>query len=949
MRFQNFARRANFWERDCVRSISSALESIQALWIPGQTLLLVGRAAAGPLDTAALLRFRLRRAARFPALVLIFAGAFAGSAAGTAPDFSREVRPLLEKHCFKCHGPEKQKGGLRFDTKEGAFKAGESGDKAIVPGHAKKSRLIKLVSSKDDAERMPSKGAPLSAAQVNLLKRWIDNGAEWSEAVASTSVVARSEMIVTDEDRKHWSYLPLKSPPLPAVKRAASVPTPVDRFIIARLAEKKLVPSPPADARKLVRRIYFDLSGLPPTPEQIETFVQAHARDSKSAVAFLVDQLLASPHYGERWARHWLDVVRYADSDGQEGDADRRTAHHFRDFVIRSLNDDLAFDTFVRWQLAGDELEPDNPQAIAATGFIVAGTHAVLADNLMEEERTRERFNDLDDMITTTGVAMLGLTLGCARCHDHKYDPVPRRDYYRILSAFNGGDRAEVPLVPLEKVRRYREAEGKWRGEFDTAKKHLDDWLKEAKKPHETAARHTKIDALKISDDEKALLKNSPDAKEAKDLAERFSKELKVEDKDFRPLLSDEERGEWDTREKALKAVEARKPEALPTALAFADFSAKARETFLLARGDFRAKSEPVELGFLTALTRGKTPADYWAAARSENRRSDSTQQRRALAEWMTDLDHGAGALVARVIVNRVWQHHFGQGLVRTVNDFGARCDPPTHPELLEWLTSEFVRGGWKLKPLHRLIMTSATYGQRSDGAAESWGYGKASANTPALRHSNTPAAIDPDNRLLWRRRPQRIESEILRDSMLAVSGTLNPEMFGPAVKVPIPPEAIQARNMTDPYPKDLKDTPATRRRSVYMFHKRVVQQPLMQAFDGPDAQASCGRRENTTVAPQALALLNDKFVRARSIDFAERVGKEAGAKPEAQVRLAWRLALGREPSAGELESGTAFINARLQQRSTRDSGKPETDLQNLALADFCQAIFALNEFIYVD
>ena len=773
--------------------------------------------------------------------------------------------------------------------------------------------------------------------------------------VDDLEAASSAEMIVTDEDRRHWSYLPLTSPPLPAVKGAASVRTPVDRFILARLTEKKLGLSPQAGAQKLVRRIYFDLIGLPPTPEQVESFVQQFAKNSRLAVESLVDQLLASPHYGERWARHWLDVVRYADSDGQEGDADRRTAHHFRDFVIRSLNDDLAFDTFVRWQLAGDELEPDNPQAIAATGFIVAGTHAVLADNLMEEERTRERFNDLDDMITTTGVAMLGLTLGCARCHDHKYDPVPRRDYYRMLCAFNGGDRAEVPLAPLEEVRRYREAEGKWKGEFDPAKKHLDDWLKDARKTHETAARNAKIDALKVSDDEKALLKNNPDAKDAKDLAERFSKELKVEDKDFRPLLSDEERAEWDARETALKAVEARKPEALPTALAFADFSAKPRETFLLARGDFRAKSEPVELGFLTALVRGKTAADYWAAARAESRRSDSTQQRRALAEWMTDTDHGAGALVARVIVNRVWQHHFGQGLVRTLNDFGTRCDPPTHPELLEWLTSEFVRGGWKLKPLHRLIMTSSVYLQESTVAAsrENAGVARrarasfAERQTAAL--SRDAATADPDNRLLWRRRPLRIESEILRDAMLAVSGTLNPQMFGPAVKAPIAPEAIQARNMTDPYPKDLKDTPSTRRRSIYMFHKRVVQNPLMQAFDGPDAQASCGRRENTTVAPQALALLNDKFVRARAIDFAQRVGQEASAEPEAQVRLAWRLALGREPSAGELESGTAFINTRLQQRSTREPGKPETDLQNLALADFCQAIFALNEFIYVD
>ena len=291
----------------------------------------------------------VRPAVHARALVVVLAAAFTASAA-PAPDFSRDVRPLLEQHCFKCHGPEKQKGGLRLDTKEGAFKTGESGEKAIVPGHAAKSRLIKLVSSKDDAERMPSKGEPLSRAQIDLLKRWIDAGAEWPEGVAASGVVARSEMVVTDEDRKHWSYLPLKSPPLPVVKSAASVRTPVDHFILAQLEEKRLAPSPQADARKLVRRIYFDLVGLPPTLEQVDSFLQAFANNSRSAVVSLVDQLLASPHYGERWARHWLDVVRYADSDGQESDADRPTAHHYRDFVIRAFNADVPFETFARWQ-----------------------------------------------------------------------------------------------------------------------------------------------------------------------------------------------------------------------------------------------------------------------------------------------------------------------------------------------------------------------------------------------------------------------------------------------------------------------------------------------------------------------------------------------------------------------------------------------------------------------
>ncbi len=803
--------------------------------------------------------------------------------AALTPDFSREVQPLLAEKCYKCHGAEKQKGGLRFDSKEGAFAVAESGEKVIVPGHAEQSRMIKLVSSKDDAERMPPKGDPLTPGQIDVLTRWINGGALWSGADRATTTVARAEMIVTDEDRKHWSYLPLKKKVgLPKIKNSGLERNPVDRFISAKLQENGLALAPSASPEKLVRRIYFDLVGLPPTPEQVENFRREHAMNADRAVEALVDELLASPHYGERWARHWLDIARYADSDGQEGDADRPTAYHYRDFIIQSLNDDFPVDKFLRWQLAGDEIEPNNPRAVAATGFIVAGTHAELPNNLMEEERIRTRFNELDDMIATTGQAMLGLTLGCARCHDHKYDPVPRRDYYRLLSAFNGGDRSETPLVPMDEAQRHREAEAKWNKEIEASKKQLNDWLKKARKTHELTIRNGRIDNLKISDEEKVFLKNKPEENPARELAKKFSKELKIEDKDVREVLTGSEKIELSALEKSIKEIEGRKPASIPTAFSFADFGPKPRETFLLARGDFRAKSEPVQLGFLTALMRGKTAEDYWAAARADVRRPDSTQQRRALAEWMTDLDHGAGMLAARVMVNRIWQHHFGQGLVRTVNDFGARCDPPTHPELLEYLTIQFVKSGWKLKPLHRLILTSSVYLQDTAFAADK-------------------AKIDPDNRLLWRRRPQKIEAEVLRDSILAVSGSLNLKMYGPAFKAPIAPEAIQARNVKDPYPKDIKDTPETRRRSIYMFHKRVVQNPLMQAFDGPDAQASCGRRENTTVAPQALALLNDKFVRARAIELAERVFKITGGTSEENARVAWRITLGREPSPNEL------------------------------------------------
>lgn len=661
---------------------------------------------------------------------------------------------------------------------------------------------------------------------------------------------SRAERVVTQSDREHWAFRPLRKVELPQVKDAAWVRTPVDRFILAALEAKGLRPNAMASAETLARRLSYDVIGLPP---------------AKPFHSGLIDDLLASPHYGERWARHWLDVARYADSNGQEGDQDRPTAFHYRDFVIRALNDDLPFDTFLRWQLAGDELEPDNPLAIAATGFIVAGPHTVL-DVPMVEEKIRNRFNELDDMISTTGSAMLGLTVGCARCHDHKYDAIPTRDYYRLLSAFNAGNRAEVPLARLEEARAYRAAEKKWQGELGAATNNLSKWVKQMQSAS---------------------------------------------------VITLEQRREWDAREDAVKQIQARKPKALPMAHAFADFAAKPRETHLLERGDFRIKKDPVELGFLSVLTSGKSTADYWAAARAQQRRDDSTQQRRALAEWITDTKDGAGALAARVIVNRIWQHHFGEGLVRTVNDFGVQGEKPSHPELLEWLAYEFVQGGWKLKPIHRLILNSATYLQEA-------------------RYDAHKAAIDPDNRLLSRRRPQRLESEILRDAILAVSGALNSQMHGPAFKAPIASEAIQARNLKDGYPKDVKDTPATWRRTVYMFHKRVVQHPLMQAFDAPTAAASCGRRDSTTVAPQALALLNDRFVRARAEDFARRLEKEAGPAASAQVRLAWRLAFNRPPSYTELETAAAFLGEGERPREQR-------------LADFCQAIFAMNEFIYVD
>jgi hypothetical protein len=840
-------------------------------------------------------------------------------------DFARDVRPILERACGTCHGPEKQKGGLRFDRPSGALGVGDSGERAITPGRADDSELIRRVEAEEAELRMPLDSDPIGRDEIRILRAWIDQGADWPESPAAAAD-GRGEMVVTDEDRQHWSYRPLRAVALPEVRDADWCRTPIDRFILAALESRGLRPNSPADRRTLIRRVSFDLLGLPPSPEDVAAFVADPAPD---AYERLVDRLLASPRYGERWGRHWLDVARYADSDGLETDADRPTAYHYRDFVIRALNDDLPYRTFVRWQIAGDEYEPDDPEALAATGFLAASPTEKL-DVPMEEEKLRLRYNELDDMAVTTASAFLGLTLGCARCHDHKYDAIPTRDYYRLQCAFTTTTREEVLLLPRAEAARYREEQSRWEGRLKAARDELEGWLAEQKPPHAAALRDAKIDALAIADEDKARLREQPDSEAGKQLAERHKEALAISDDDYRRAFSDEQRRRWDDLKEKVESAERSEPRRPPTALAIVDRQATPEPTWLLERGDFYAKKEPLQVGFFTVLTGSRPPEDYWSAARREVASGRSTGQRRALADWITDLEQGAGALLARVMVNRVWQHHFGEGLVRTVGDFGVRGERPSHSELMEWLSWGFVEGGWRLKPLHRLIVTSAAYMQDTS-------------------HDAGRAAEDPDDRLLWRRRPRRLEAEALRDAVLSVSGTLNPRPFGPAFKPPIPPEAMLARNTKDPYPKDARDTNATRRRTVYMFHKRVVQHPLMQVFDGPDAAVSCGRRSITTVAPQALALLNDPFLRDRATDLARRLLAECEPTPEGWVRRGFELALARAPSDAERASSARFLEAQIRRRAGRGGPAPSDEDRLRALADFAQVLFSLNEFVYVD
>jgi hypothetical protein len=724
-------------------------------------------------------------------------------AADRKMDFVKDIQPLFRKHCYECHAEGNEEGGLNLGMKSRAHEGGDRGP-VFAAGNSAASRLIHVVAGVEkDAVMPPEDKPPLSKDEIGVLRAWIDQGADWPDG---TDVLDPR----LEQGRTHWAFQPLRAVEPPAVKDEGWIRTPIDRFILATLEAKGLAPSPVADSRTLQRRVSFDVTGLPPFDGK-----GGESDDYES----LVDRLLASRHYGERWGRHWLDVARYADSDGYESDADRPHAYQYRDFVIRALNDDLPADTFLRWQLAGDEIEPENPEAVAATGFFTAAAITILPPTHLEEERLRNRYNELDDILSTFGTGMLGLTLGCARCHNHKYDAISSREYYRLMAAVHGGDRQVVKL-----------------------------------------------------------------------------------------------------------------PKSGSEALVFQDLGSEPRATWLFGRGDFYDRDQPVQLGFLDVLLRERTTEDYWTAARHDPPRSNTTFQRKALAAWVTDVEQGAGALAARVIVNRVWQHHFGEGLVRTVSDFGVRSEPPSHPELLEWLANDFVANGWKLKRLHKMILMSAVYQQGDRGQTT----------------DDRGLAIDPDNRLLWHRPPLRLEAEVLRDSMLAAAGTLNLEPYGPAFKPPIPADAMVARNTKSPYPADAKDDATTRRRSVYMFHKRVVPYPLLQAFDRPDAQQACGRRDQTTVAPQALSLLNDAFVRARAVEMAGRLSG-AEADEASLVNHAFELSLSRPPTNSERMAAVEFLKSQTERRKARDSKKPAAEVRAAAVADFCQALFSTNEFLYID
>ena len=775
------------------------------------------------------LKLAAARIASFAACAAV--SALPGLAETPPPDLAGSAKAILDTHCSACHGQARM-SGLDLRSAASARKGGTRGP-AIVPGQAAKSLLVHAVTGTEELS-MPPGDARLSEGDISVLKDWINAGANWPEnAVAGNSP-------------SWWSFQQPERPELPDLDDDW-VRSPIDAFVLAKLNRQGLQPAEPASRSTLVRRAYFDLHGLPPTPEAVQQFVEDRSPD---AYEKLIDRLLESERYGERWGRYWLDLVRYADTSGFETDHYYTTAWRYRDYVIESFNRDKPYTTFVREQIAADELWPtdmdldgtlvlpaekrENVRRRIGTSLFTLGAFPVEYTYYGDLYRAEWRAEAVD----TIGSAFLGLTLECARCHDHKSDPISQRDYYRLSAYFTGSVEKEIPLVSL----------------FDVQTSTRSFPLLEQARILKRMAKAT----------QKGL---SPDQRRA--MLERLG-------------------------EAYLQA-----PEPYESAKVLGH-EENVPETYVLAHGDFRKKGELVKPGFPVALPTGP-PLDEPEGIRFVPRR------RAALAEWLTSDEQ---PLLGRVMVNRIWQHHFGRGLVRTPNDFGREGEAPTHPSLLDWLALDFARSGWSIKAMHRQMMLSSTYRLASLASDES-------------------VARDPDNRLFGRMSRQRLDADAIRDSILAVAGTLNLKMGGVGVIPPLTSEEILAARTPHLWPAN-PDPSEHARRTVYLQVKRSMALPMLQIFDAPDTAQSCARRETSTVAPQALAMMNSAFVLEQAGHFASRLRVTAREDLGGQVDAGWTLALGRYPTNAERRIALDFLRRN-------------------SLQQLCLMLFNMNEFVYVD
>lgn len=963
--------------------------------------------------------------------------------------FESKIRPVLVQRCYKCHSTDALKkdnlqGELLLDSRAAIRKGGENGP-AIVPGDVKASLLVSAI--RHESVKMPP-DTKLKAQTIADFVKWVEMGAPDPRDAAPVTIAKPT--IDIDAGRKFWSFQPLAKVNVPQVKHKTWARTDVDRYILQGLEAKDLTPNNEAGRRTLIRRLYFGMWGLPPEPAAVESFAKD---DSPGAYERLVDQLLEGDHFGERWARHWLDLARFAESNGYAFDKDRASAFHFRDFVIKAFNQDMPYDQFVRLQIAGDQIAPNDFMAQAATGFLAAGT---FTSQQTQKERERSRYEQLDDVVGTMGTTMLGLTIGCARCHDHKFDPLPTRDYYRFTACFAETgfqdysydpdpagtkaakakfDAAHKPFVDARVKFEKEELPGHlaaWLGSQDkTTNEKLSDWFhagpfaaadfkaayNSAFAPEKaiTAKRNKKVttpridvtkpigdskwtaqptwkdgvvhntlkgdnsanylyrtievplkgpleislgrdDAIKVWLNGKQVLAKevaggaAPDQDKVTLQLQAGSNELLVKiinatgpsgfyfssrvaiPKNIQAILkvaADKRNAPqkaallkwfgprdvgWAKLNQAEQDHLKQQPKPKITTVFAArkngvtyNFGADTRKVYFLTRGNSNSKQGLANPGFLQVLTDRQAKEQQWLqtaanSAKPNAKPNPATRPSRvALADWMTDPEQGAGNLLARVIVNRLWQHHLGRGLVATPSDFGHQGVAPTHPELLDFLAGELIRSGWKLKTIHKLIMMSAVYRQAGN------------TNAAAVQ-------VDPSNSLWWRRGATRLEAEVIRDTLLSVSGSLDKRMFGKG-----------SLNQADG------------RRSIYLTVKRSNLIPILQLFDAPDSIQSIGNRDITTVPPQALAMMNSPFARQLATKFAARINQPKNVTAEKMVETAYSLALSRPPSDDEKKQMANFI------RSQAASYGTDAKAKDRAILDYCQLMFCLNEFMFVD
>lgn len=875
-----------------------------------------------------------------------------GAAAAAPASPEDAVREILSKNCVQCHSEKLHTSGFSVASLEAVIQGGSKHGRAVTAGHPEASPLLKMLKG-DLAPRMPM-GGSLSAAEIARIEDWVR---ALPPAKQTTAAAAW-----------RWPYeKPVKRDP-PAVSNASWVRNPIDNFVLAKLDAAALRPAPPAAKRTLARRVYFDLIGLPPSPEEMNAWL---ADDAPDAYEKLVDKLLADPRYGERWGRHWLDLARYGETSGLEGDGGIGNVWRYRDWVIDAFNSNMPYDRFVTLQIGGGDehsktrnnYQPDK-QGLVATGFLRLApwdrSNLVAAD---------VRQNYLSEVTTVTSSVFLGLTVGCARCHDHKYDPIPQRDFYRLQAFFQTtepGRAIDVPFKDKEVAARAAERtkdyqallkDGPEKKELDSFESELlkkliagktaqaqgkpltpADLRLEVKLPKSrvfTAAEKDRYlelleDATRTGDAEEQKALEAVEKPMLERLRAEYAKPGADPDARFQSLTVEDVRSEatakysgksiFTVEEKAKHGELSAKLDVYRNRLARWSTAVTGvtqvpgpptgpdiAPVHVLTRGDYRQPAEIVEAGFPSAITGNSDPA----VIESDRYRQFPTRGwRHTLATWIASQEN---PLTARVFVNRMWQHHFGYGIVRTPSDFGVNGDRPTHPELLDWLAVRFMESGWDVKAMHRLMLLSNTYRQASENRAFA---------------SNEK---DPDNRLLWRFNRQRLEAEALRDSMLSVSGRLNPERGGPGVFPALPADLADFARygrtgglMWEPAEKD-EDA---RRRSIYIFQRRSLPLPMLSSFDAIPFSESCERRNVTTTPLQALSMLNGDLTNEESAFLAKRIEKEAGAERPAQIRRLFEIALGRQPDDGEM---TAF---------SRFSG---------GLDSLCRVMLNSNEFIYVD